>query len=321
VIARENLSLPVALVVSALLHALAFGGFRQLTLRLPHRPAAAEMPEITFFQVDEPPPAAERKNEPRQFVETDARQVTGEQPKDAKLYSDRATVAANPENPTGKLGDTPYLDGTDTRVLSTENVPLPAPAAVPATPPAAQDRRPPEGAAAPAPSRAASAPPVTAPVGTRAAAAPPQQMAMAATPAVPAKPGTPAVSAPREIAARKAALTATGVARTGVAAFNVAANPFGAYDKKIVRAVQSRWFALIDRNGIYERAGVVTLHFELYPDGSVRGLQRRENTAGEILALFCEKAILESAPFDPFPEELRALVGNEPRDVDFTFYY
>jgi hypothetical protein len=46
-----------------------------------------------------------------------------------------------------------------------------------------------------------------------------------------------------------------------------------------------------------------------------------ENTAGQVLALFCEKAIVESAPFEPLPETLRLLIGKQPREVNFTFYY
>jgi hypothetical protein len=85
--------------------------------------------------------------------------------------------------------------------------------------------------------------------------------------------------------------------------------------------VQSRWYALIDRFGMYERAGAVTIHFELLDDGQVQNLKTTDNTAGQILSLFCEKAILESGPFDPLPDNLRALVGKEPREASFTFYY
>jgi outer membrane biosynthesis protein TonB len=140
--------------------------------------------------------------------------------------------------------------------------------------------------------------------------------------AVPAPTPTPAApSAGREIATAKSQLTASGAAKRGVAAFNVAESPFGEYDKKIVKAVQSRWYALIQRYGIYERAGTVILHFELHDDGSVHNLSREENSAGEILALFCEKAVVDSAPFEPLPDSLRILVGKEPREVNFTFYY
>jgi hypothetical protein len=130
-------------------------------------------------------------------------------------------------------------------------------------------------------------------------------------------PGTPG----REIIARKAHLTAVGVSGTGVAAFNVAESPFGAYDKKIFKAVEGRWFALIDRFGMYERAGTVTVYFELLDDGKIRGMKVSDNTAGQILSLFCEKAIIESGPFDPLPANLRALAGKEPREASFTFSY
>jgi hypothetical protein len=125
----------------------------------------------------------------------------------------------------------------------------------------------------------------------------------------------------REIAAKKSQLKTAGTAKIGVAAFNVAESPFGGYDKLIVRAVQSRWYALIEQNSLYERAGQVTLRFQLLDDGTVQAMEVKENTAGQVLALFCEKAVMESAPFAPLPGELRVLIGKEPREVNFTFYY
>jgi hypothetical protein len=63
-------------------------------------------------------------------------------------------------------------------------------------------------------------------------------------------------------------------------------------------------------------------------DGTVRVnqeghpvMETKENTAGIVLASFCEKAILDSAPFPPLPEELRRLIGDDPREIEFTFYY
>jgi hypothetical protein len=125
----------------------------------------------------------------------------------------------------------------------------------------------------------------------------------------------------REIAARKSHLIAAGVSRTGVTAFNVESSPFGAYDKKVIRAIQSRWFALIDRYGIYESTATVTVYFELFDDGQVKNVKTIEGTENSILSLFCEKAIIESGPFEPWPDELRALAGKEPRQATFTFYY
>jgi hypothetical protein len=353
VTARENIPVEIALLASVLLHAATFGvwQFRAELAKLPPfalvekilrviQPArtftAARGQTITFVEVDEPRAKAEREKEietARQFMETDPSQVTGEQPKDAKYYSDKSTVAANPQNPTGKEGDTPYLKGTETRVINSVDVPTPSGVAAPlivqpGSPGAAAT------AAQPAPPqpKAPEQPKEVAPSGVKIV----EEVAMAPKPAVqpqvvtgaavPANAGAPTIitepgTPGRELVARKAKLIASGIARAGVAAFDVAGSPFGAYDKKIIAAVQSRWYALIDRFGMYERAGLVTVRFELLDDGQVQGLRISDNTAGQILALFCEKAIIESGPFDPLPDNLRALVGKEPREASFTFYY
>jgi len=89
----------------------------------------------------------------------------------------------------------------------------------------------------------------------------------------------------------------------------------------MIKAVQSRWYALIEKYALYESSGTVTIKFELREDGVAQNLQRTENTANELLASFCEKAILDSTPFEPFSNRLRLLLGNKPREASFTFYY
>jgi hypothetical protein len=347
---RRYLSTEVALLLSLMLHALAFGTwqyrqvlgqlplFHQLARLLsayssPVRQSNAHAPTtITFVQTPtrEPEP-------PRTFMETDESQVTGEQPKDAKYYSDRSTVAANPVNPTDKEGETPYLEGTETRMMSTETVsPRPgagASQAPPSAPAPAIPASPPPAPPAPPASKVKNDASIEQPkpeaqkvaMAPKEIAAPPPSL-----PPMPATPATPSSgsSSKREIGASKSRLVATGISRYGIAAFNVEESPFGAYDKGIIRAVQSRWYALIEQNGLYERSGQVTLHFKLMPDGTVQNdehghplMKQEENTAGLVLASFCELAILQSAPFTPLPEKLRMLIGNEPREVNFTFYY
>jgi len=358
---RENISIEIAIVVSLLLHGLTFGVYQnrealarirlfkpviEKFARATSAPPAQRAPAVPVIQfVDSPPPAEPPvpapPPKPNIFIETDERQATTEQPPNTPYYSDRATLAANPENPTGKAGDTPYLAGEETRMMSTENVPVPRPGAPAAAPPAPPSP-PPAAPAEARPPAPAEKPPVLAQSGLRvveqqrqseiqrqenirntARLGPETTAADARPPVPPQPPAAPAISSPtgREIAAGKSRLVAAGVDRTGVAAFNVAASPFGAYDRKLIQAVQSRWIALIERYGVYERAGTVTLSFLLSDDGKVANLQRKENSAGEMLALFCEKAITDAAPYDPLPDQLRPLVGKEPREVNFTFYY
>ena len=345
---RVPYQMELALLVSVLLHVtgLAFSGHREAVVRLANalRPGRdqfvrAEQPvqTITFVEAPEPAP---RREPARIFMETAPHQVTGEEPKEAEFYSDKATVAANPDNPSGKTGETPFLAGQETRVMSTGNIPGPpaASAARPVTAPAPVP--PPVPVVPPAPpapvqplkpvaERGEKLAKETKPAAaTRVASAQPTTTALApsAVPVPPGPAGTVSIPAAGdgtggEIASARSRLTASGTQRSGVTAFNVKASPFGAYDLKIVKAVQSRWYALIDKFGVYERAGQVTVYFQLLDDGTIVNLEVKQNTVGEFLAGICQKAIADSAPFDPLPDVLRMLFGKEPRDVNFTFYY
>jgi hypothetical protein len=311
-----------------------------------HHPAASapavrepEIQTLTFIEA------------PRTFMETTADQVTGKEPTDARYYSDKATVAANVKNPTDKTGGTPYLNGSETRMASAADAMASTGAGGSPVPP-----RPP--VIAPPPTQSVGTPPAlteeaspqpTAETGLKAveenkrttlaqasnamsfessplpaAQTPSIGISAPAAPAVPLpaqSPGMPGTPSNREITAMKSRLTASGVARIGVDAFNVESSPFGEYDQKMVRAVQSRWYALIEKYALYEGSGTVTITFDLREDGTVQNLKQMENSTSELLASFCEKAILDSTPFEPFPDRLRLLLGNQPRDASFTFYY
>ncbi|MGD0017247.1 MAG: hypothetical protein ABSC38_07015 [Verrucomicrobiia bacterium] len=320
VLARIARRTPLVRLISAL-------GARQASTITPDK-RETEMQTLTFIEA------------PRTFMETTKEQVTGEEPTSAEFYSDKATVTANRENPTDKPGGTPYLSGSETRMASAADV-IPFTGAV--GQPVAQMPALAQNVVRPAPTELALPQP-TVEAGLKVAEGKNQAMlvlpsdavplgpstkpsAIATPPTVPEvsvlaqPPGTPGTASGHEIIAVKSRLTASGVARIGVDAFNVASSPFGAYDQKIIKAVQSRWYALIEKYSIYERSGAVTITFELRADGTVYNLQRSENSVGELLALYCEKAILDSTPFEPFPDRFRLLLGNQPREGSFTFYY
>jgi hypothetical protein len=370
---REHLPVEIALLLSLLLHAMAISSwqYRAELGRLPVfstllklmqaaylQPSVAhpQMQTITFVEINEPraPAQPQKSKETKTFMETDASQVTGEKPKNAQYYSDKSTVAANPKNPSGKTGETPYLEGKETHVMNTVDVPTPSgvlaplivqpgapgapgPVAPPQVAQAAPQEKPP---ASPLPqSQTPAQSQEVAPVGVKImeeqkmaqlqpeptavrgsdVAVPPAtaEAGEGGAPAVVTEPGVPG----RELVTRKSHLVAAGVSRTGVAAFNVEESPFGAYDKKVVKAIQSRWYQLIDRYGIYESTATVTVYFQLFDDGQVKNVKTTEGSENSILSLFCEKAILESGPFDPWPESLRVLVGKQPREASITFYY
>ena len=97
--------------------------------------------------------------------------------------------------------------------------------------------------------------------------------------------------------------------------------PFATYDRAVVKKIQARWYQLIDKYGIYSSTAVVEVKFQLCSDGTIQNIKIGKNSGGVILSLFCTKAIAESAPFDPLSDDLYELVGDDPRDVTFTFYY
>jgi hypothetical protein len=50
-------------------------------------------------------------------------------------------------------------------------------------------------------------------------------------------------------------------------------------------------------------------------------LKVNENDVTETLSWACQRAILDPAPFAPFPPDLRRLLGKEYREIQFSFYY
>ena len=103
---------------------------------------------------------------------------------------------------------------------------------------------------------------------------------------------------------------------------DVRATPFGQYDAMFIAAVQKHWFDLLDeRDYVHGRSGKVVLRFNLYYDGRVTSMSVADNTVGELLSLICQRAILDPAPFAPWPSDLRRLAKSNFREVQFTFYY
>jgi hypothetical protein len=296
-----------------------------ITGRVPRIPPSLPKQEVPVLTLLEPPRPRPR---PMTFVETDSSQESTEKPKEAQFYSDRSTKAAQTK-PAEKPGDKPKLEGKQDKVMSSAPVPLPQPVpAPPAQPPPAPDLR---NTLAPSPEPKPAPRPKENTVGQK-----PTELAMLTKepaphpsppkpPAPPKKETTQARLAPRQterIIPENESRTDSSVSREGIKAFDVAGTPFGSYDRRLIAAVKTRWLALLEQYTIPgERIGQVSLRFHLNEDGSVSELSVAENTAGDILALYCQKAITDSAPFGPWPAELKDLVKRNYRELNFVFYY
>ena len=237
-------------------------------------------------------------------------QPSTEAPKDAKYYSDKNSRAANPD--ADQDSDKPKLNGKQTDVPKTEDVPRLNFNKLQPAPPTPQ-------------------------VNTR-QQEPQLQLAMNAGDLTLGKPKDskpqeqpePRPRTLRQALAQQANhLPGVQMRQEGgvhrrqlVPSLDVKATAFGAYDAAIVEAVSQRWYDLLDsRQFAQDRTGKVTLQFHLNYDGTVTGMEVEENTVGELLSLVCRDAIEESAPFAPWPSDMRRMVGQNYREITFTFYY
>ena len=97
---------------------------------------------------------------------------------------------------------------------------------------------------------------------------------------------------------------------------------FVTYDTDFLNSIQFRWFDLVE-NMSYDayRQGRVVVQFVLNYDGRITEMKVVESSVSETLALLCQKAVLDPAPFDKWPREMRLMVGEDSRRITFTFNY
>jgi hypothetical protein len=245
-----------------------------------------------------PVPVIQNNQEQLTFVEV--AQPTTEAPPNTKYYSSQNSRAADP---TKGNKDLPQLNGKQTEVAKTENVPRPDFNKLhPASPAPQQKLQPtvqpgdltlgkPENSQQPEQTRPRT---VSKALAQQAHQLPGQQMK-------------------QEGGTRRAAL---------VSSLDVKATPFGDYDSKFIEAVTQRWYDLLDsRQFAMDRSGKVTLRFHLNYDGSIADMNVLGNTVGDVLGYVCQKAVTDPAPFAPWPGDMRRIVGENYREITFTFYY
>lgn len=97
-------------------------------------------------------------------------------------------------------------------------------------------------------------------------------------------------------------------------------SPFANYDKAIIRKIQAAWYKSIRQHNLWTNA-TVKVSLQLDVKGQIHNLEIKDNTGGEELARYCIEAIRKPSPFPPLPQNLRVLITNEMRNVNFTFYY
>ena len=232
----------------------------------------------------------------------------------AQGYKDYSSKNSRAADPTKGDKENPQLNGKQTEIVKTENVPRPTVSKLQPAPP--------EPLQKPAPSVAQPKPLVTKPGDLT-----------LGKPETWDKPVPQEEPRPRTVkqalAQQSQRLPGPQMRQDGgahrqalVPSLDVKSTPFGAYDAALVEAVTDRWYSLLDgQQFAMDRSGKVTLRFRLNYDGTITEMNVVQNTVGDLLGYVCQKAITDPAPYAPWPSDMRRMVGENYREITFTFYY
>jgi hypothetical protein len=307
---REMRRLSLVLALSLLLHLLGWGGYeagRELGWwQRWHWPTW--LPHLAILKVKPPPP----ENKDEQLVFVDVSQPSAEAPKNTKYYSSQNSRAADATKGDKEI---PQLNGKQIEVVKTENVPRPSVNKLQPSPPTPQ-QKPSPAAAQPKPLPANQPGDLTLGRPETSDKSPPQEEPRPRTVKQALAQQSQRLPGPQmrqEGGARRTAIASS---------LDVKSTPFGAYDAALVEAVTSRWYGLLDSQQFaMDRSGKVTLRFRLNYDGTITDMIVVQNTVGDLLGYVCQKAISDPSPYAPWPSDMRRMVGENYREITFTFYY
>ena len=322
-----------AFAISLAFHILVWGGYqtgrKYNVWQNLHFPAWVHAPQFLKELITPkpkllPPP---RQDTPWMFVNVNPAQASPEPPKDAKYYSDKNSLAANPD--ADKITEIPKIDGKQPDVPKTEDVPrekfTPLQPSPPPQPPKETQPPPPEP---PKEAQTEAKPKPAYTPGDLTFAKPSPTPRTTEGDANEAKPPRPRTIRQALAQLQQSQLPGEKMKQEGgvrrrneMASLDTKATPFGAYDAALVEAISQRWFTLLDqRDYASDSRGKVVLQFRLHYDGRVTDMNMTENTAGEVLGLICQKAVLDPAPFAVWPSDMRRTLG-DIRNIQFTFFY
>ncbi|MDD2707633.1 MAG: energy transducer TonB [Verrucomicrobiae bacterium] len=345
-------SIVFSVVINLLLIWLLFSfNLRQEAMRKVQAKAAQARRQVPQLVLQRRPPAMPQSKRhpapPRTFLETDSSQAVKDTPQDAKYYSEHNTVATQTSPSPVKSEDIPLANGNNTKTMATATA-LPTPRLPPPQDGNQSKTQQPSPAPTP-PSQAGQQAQPNKPQPPSPIKQVPREGDLAilkapnkpetnpqkeekkgddnnqTTPNLPAKNSSatkipPSPSSNRQVLAAKSRLDG-GVQRTGnVLAFNSAQSPFASYDKKIIAKIGA-YFVELNRERVYgEAAGEVEVSFKLLADGTLTELQVTKNSANAFLAAICLQVLEKSGPFDPFPDNMKAIAGNF-REGEIRFIY
>src|SRR5206468_11953785 len=96
---------------------------------------------------------------------------------------------------------------------------------------------------------------------------------------------------------------------------------YGGYLQRLIESVQIQWERIIIEQKASPSVGSrVEVTFILDSEGKITDIVNVESTANETGKRACVSAITDRAPYGPWTDDMRAVLGDRQK-MTFTFYY
>jgi hypothetical protein len=111
------------------------------------------------------------------------------------------------------------------------------------------------------------------------------------------------------------------ITNRGISAVNALGTPLGQYQKYVLDAIGSRWYALVEQKNDLVNIGTTDVKFVIDRNGRVKNLKIIANTSNETLANVCIQSI-QDAQLPPMSEDVVAAVRPDglPMEIPFTIF-
>jgi hypothetical protein len=112
-----------------------------------------------------------------------------------------------------------------------------------------------------------------------------------------------------------------GTTNIGNIAVDAKWSNYGAYLQRMIDTVQIQWERIIIEQKANPVIGsTVTVKFIMNDEGRITQIINVDTTANETASRACVSAITDRAPYGPWTEDMKAVLGDK-QEMTFTFYY
>lgn len=112
-----------------------------------------------------------------------------------------------------------------------------------------------------------------------------------------------------------------GTSNIGLNAFDAKWSNYGAYLQRLIDTVQTQWERILTESKVYPSSGsTVTVKFIIDSEGKIARIVNVESTASDSASRACVSGITDRAPYGPWTDDMKAMLGTQ-QEMTFTFYY